>query len=302
MYKMKKLKIIAASLIIALSAVSCENDGGTSNRNISSGAVPNIQKIASTDQGLNVLVLNAGGSVDMGVTVTVGEGDVASMDIIGLYTKNGVTEKGVFKKNVTTFPAEIHITENDLYTAFTTLNSPSDFDLFDKFVISADVTLKNGTIVRMFTDEGTTLFGADIANSELFKVIQTYNPACPLLDASIFSGNYKVVEDKWADYGVGDIIPVTYNAADGIFEFKILATANPYINNASTAYILVTVDPTTNTIVASSNEDFDYGGGDTTTVTGTGTVGSCNGDISLSLDFPGFSATGFNLKLAKVIP
>ncbi len=283
-------------MIVVLIAISCENDGGTSKIETTKGGVPNIQKIATTDQGLNVLVLQNGGDVDMGVTIDIGLGEVKSMDIIGLYTKDGVTEKGILKSNVTTFPTELHVNANDLINAFSTLNSNSDFDILDRFEISADVTLINGTVLKLYNNDGTTLYGADIANSELFKVKQTYDPACPLEDASLFDGNYIVIEDTWQDYDIGTVIPVSYNA--GTFTFKILNTVNPYINNPTTSYILVTVDPTDNSVVAKSNEDFDYNPGYGPT-TGTGTVSSCSGDISLTLAFGPYGGYKFSLKKAN---
>lgn len=285
-------------MMFVLTAISCDNDGGTSNRNLIEGGVPNIQKISTTDQGLNVLVLQDGGDVDMGVTIDIGQGQIASIDIIGLYTKNGVTEKGVFRTNVSTFPTEFHVTKNELINAFSTLNTADDFDILDKFIISADVTLKDGTILKLHDNDGSTLYGADVANSELFKVVQVYNPSCPLEDASIFDGDYIVSEDTWQDYAVGDIVPVSYVSSDGTFSFRILSTANPYINNPDTSYLLVTVNPTDNTVVVQSNEDFDYGPGYGPT-TGTGTVGSCSGEINLTLAFGPYGGYKFSLKKAN---
>lgn len=283
-------------MIVVLSAISCENDGGTSKIVTSKGGVPNIQKIATTDQGLNVLALQNGEDVDMGVTIDIGIGEVKSMDIIGLYTKDGVTEKAILKSNVNTFPSEFHVGGGDLISAFASLSSASDFDILDKFEISADVTLKNGTVLKLYDNDGTTLYGADIANSELFKVKQTYDPACPLVDASLFDGDYIVTEDTWQDYDLGTVIPLSYNT--GTFTFKILNTVNPYVNNPDTSYLLVTIDPTNNSVVVKSNEDFDYGPGYGPT-TGTGTVSSCSGDINLTIAFGPYGGYKFSLKKAN---
>lgn len=56
---MKKLKIIFTGLLLAFIAFSCENDGGTSVISLTEGAVPNIKKIATTDQGINIVALKA---------------------------------------------------------------------------------------------------------------------------------------------------------------------------------------------------------------------------------------------------
>lgn len=287
-------------MLFAFIAFSCENDGGTSVINFTEAAVPNIKKIANTDQGLNIVALKAGQNINIGLTVSVGAGDVESMDIIGIYTKGTVVEKAILKTNVTGFPATVNISQTDLYNAFTLLNSANDVALSDKLVISADLKLKNGTVVKMFTDKGIANYGADVANSLEYSVLQNYIVSCPLTDASIFNGNYKVTADQWQDYAVGDIVPVVYNSANGLLTFRILNTANPYLVNASTSYFIVTINPTNNSVAVSSNEDWNHGGGDITKVTGTGSVGSCTGDINLKLNFPAFGSTNRTFNLVKV--
>lgn len=291
-------------MLFVFMAVACENDGGDSVRETTEGTVPNIRKIAETDQGLNLLALNNGEDIDLGLTVddVEGFGEFTSLDIIGFYTKNGVVERAVLKANITQFPTTLHFNQNDLYAAFTAINSAADIDILDKLLITAEVKQKDGTVLKLYSDKGAQLFGADIANSEIFKVSQTYIVSCPLDDASLFSGDYKVITDQWSDYTAGKIIPLVYNPADGTFTFRILATQNPYISNKSTAYLKVTVNPATFAATVQSNEDFDYGGGDTTPVTGSGSISSCSGDISLKLNFLGFGPgyAGYNFVLEKV--
>jgi hypothetical protein len=296
---MKKLKIIFTSLLLVLITVSCENDGGSSVLDTIEGATPDINKISGTDQGLNLLALQNGESIDLGLTFDKGFGEFTSLDVVGFYTKNGVTERAVLKTNVTGFPATVHFNQNDLYAAFTAINSANDVTLLDKLVITADLKLKDGTTLKLFDDSGVALYGSDIANHKLFTVLQTYTVACPLDDAAQFNGNYKVTADAWQDYSVGDIIPVVYNAADGLYKFKILNTANPYVINAGTSYILVTVNPVNNSVTITSNEKWNYGPGQLYTVTGTGTVGSCTGDINLKLSFDGSAGYTFNLVKAN---
>jgi hypothetical protein len=293
---MKNIKIIFTSLLFLLIATSCEDDGGSSDIGVTEAGIPNVRKVATTDQGINIVALQNGEDINLGLTIDIGTGDIASMDVIGYFTKSGVVSRAVLQTGITTFPTTVTYKRADLIKAFPTLAS---FGLTDKLVITADVKLKNGTVYPMFTNTGTPNYGADVANSTVWKVSQTYTALCPLEDASLFNGDYKVTADQWSDYTVGTIIPVVYNSADGTFSFRILATKNPYILNAATAYMLVTVNPVTNAVTVKSNEDFNYGGGDTTAVTGTGTVGSCNGDINLKLDFPGFGAGGYNFNLVK---
>ena len=291
---MKKIKLIFILLAIILLVPSCTNDGGSSKINFTVEGVPNIQKIATTDQSLNLVALKAGQNINLGLTVSVGRGDVASIDIIGIYYKGNVVEKAMLKSNITTFPATVNITQTDLFSAFNLIKSANDVAISDKLVISADLKLTNGTVVKMFTDEGVANYGADTANSLVFSVLQNYAVSCPLSDASLFNGDYKVKQDDWQDYSVGDIIPVVYNAANGLLTFRILNINNPYIYNSATSYMICVIDPATSKVTLTANEVFDYGPGYGPT-TGTGLVASCTGDISLTLAFGPYGGYHFNL-------
>lgn len=283
-------------MLFLLIAFSCDDDGGTSNIGAVEGATPNINKVATSDQGINIVALQNGGDVNLGLTLQVATGDVSSMDVVAFFTKSGVVSKATLQANVTTFPTQLKYTKTELIKAFPTFAS---FGLNDKLVISADVKLKDGTVLKMFSDNGQALYGADVANSTLWKVAQTYTALCPLSDASLFNGNYKVTADAWQDYSIGDIVPVVYNPANGQFVFRILNTANPYLINASTSYIIGTINPATNAVTVTSNEQWNYGPGQVYTVTGTGTVGSCTGDINLKIRFSGSSEYIFNLSKAN---
>lgn len=282
-------------------AVSCENDGGTSVIDTTEGAAPDIRKIAGTDQGLNLLALKNGQNIDLGLTFDnpKGFGEFTSLDIIGFYTKNGKIERAVLKTNITQFPATVHFNQNDLYAAFTAINSANDVGLLDKLIITAEIKQQDGTVLKMFSDTGDRLFGADIDNSLIFKVYQTYVVSCPLEDASLFNGDYKVVTDTWQDYAPGDIVPVVYNVANGKYVFRLLNTVNPYLINGSTSYIIGTINPITNAVTVTSNEQWNYGPGQVYTVTGTGNVGSCTGDINLKIRFSGSAEYIFNLVKAN---
>jgi hypothetical protein len=296
---MKNIKILFTSLLFVLIAVSCDNDGGTSVLDLTESATPDIRKDAATDQGINIIALQNGLDINLGLNLKVGTGQVASMDVIAFFTQSGVLKKAVLQTGITTFPAKLTYKKADLVKAFPTFAS---FGLNDKLLITTEITQKNGTVTKMYTDAGAPLFGSDIANSTIWVPSQTYGALCPLNDASLFNGNFKITADQWSDYAIGTIIPVVYNPADGTFTFRILASKNPFLVNAATAYLLVTVNPATNNVTIKSNEDFNYGGGDTTPVTGTGAVGSCNGDINLKLQFPKLSGSTYNFNLVKVVP
>ena len=293
--KMKKMKLILASLFLVVFVSSCSKDGGDSVIEAANGGAPDIQKVATADQSINLAALNNGGDIDLSFTVDIARGDVASMDIVGIYKQGTTVQKAVLRAGVTTFPSTVSITKADLFDAFDAIATSSDITVFDKLIISADVTLKNGSVYELFTADGTPRFGADIANSQQFSVSQTYIISCPLDDASNFNGDYKVVQDTWVDYMPGEIVPVVYNSEDGLLKFKIMSTNNPFINNPGTSYMLVTIDPTDSSVTVQSNEDFDYGGGFVVPVTGTGAVGSCTGDISLTLDYGPYGPYYFDL-------
>ncbi|MDA6068738.1 hypothetical protein NJT12_03810 [Flavobacterium sp. AC] len=292
---MKNIKILFTSLLFILIAASCDNDGGTSVIDVIEGATPDFRKEPTTDQGINIIALQNNEDINIGLNLKVATGQVKSMNILGYFTQNGVVTKAVIQSNVSSFPAKLNYKTADLVKVFPTFTS---FGLNDKLTISADLTLTNGTVIKIFNDDGTPNYGADIANSTIWKVSQTYTALCPLDDASLFNGNYEVIADDWEDYKPGTIIPVVYNGTDGTYTFRILETKNPAIDNPTTAYLLVTINPATNAITVKSNIDFDYGG-DTTPVTGTGTVGSCTGDINLKLNFPGFGRSALNFDLVK---
>lgn len=167
------------------------------------------------------------------------------------------------------------------------------YSAVDAFKMRLVLVLSDG---REFT---TTNSSASISNA-FFSSPFNYSAQfkCPIVNASLFNGTYKVTKDEWADYAVGDLVPVVYDSTFGTLKFKILQTLNPYPDfvNKSTAYMIVTIKPTDGTVTVTSNEDWDYGGGFITTVTGTGNVGSCTGDINLKLNFSGSSQNqAFNI-------
>ena len=296
---MKKIKFLIATLIVVF--YSCEKDGGDSVIEFQNGATPNITKTTGTDQGINLLALNTpGGDLNIGLNIGVGQGDVASMDIVGFYTKGTTRVRGILKSGITSFPSQVVIKKADLFNAFSNVNSVSDIGLTDKLLITAELTLKNGTVVKMYRDNGDRNYGADIANSVQFKVFQEYIVSCPLTSAAQFNGNYTVVEDQWQDYSVGATIPVSYVPSDGTFKFRILSTNNAYISNPTTSYLLVTVNPTNSSVTVVSNEIFLYPGFGDFNVTGTGSVGSCTSDINLKLTFSGSAGTASNQTLNLV--
>lgn len=186
---MKKIKLIFIFVILVLIGISCENDGGTSNLGLETGAVPDVQKIASTDAFINLLGLQSGKTIDLGFTVDVGQGNVQSMDVVLYYLSGSKVTKAIFATNITKFPNELHLSQIDLFKLFPQLKTAADFKLGDQLKVSTILTLKNGNKLNILNDDGSPNYGQDIANSTIYKVSQSYLVSCP----SNLAGTYSVL-------------------------------------------------------------------------------------------------------------
>jgi len=187
---MKKFKIIFVSLFAIAITLSCNDDGGDSKLNLKTSAVPNIQKLGGTDPILNLLEIQEGNDVTISFTASVGEGNVASLDVVGFFIKtDGSLEKVVLANDVNTLPVNITLSKSDLIDIYSSLNTDADFELGDQLIITADLTLEDGTVVKMLNDNGSRNYGTDISISPLYSVTQIYTVSCP----SDLGGTYSVV-------------------------------------------------------------------------------------------------------------
>lgn len=187
---MKKIKFLIVTLAIAMLMPSCENDGGDSKIEFSNGALPNIQKISSTDAFIDLVAVESGTNINLGFTVDLALGEVSSMDVVGLYIKSdGSIYKATLATGITTFPATFNISQTDIINAFAEIKTKSDFKIGDQLTITAELTLKNGKVQKIINDDGTNNFSPNIATSNLYKVFQSYNVSCP----SDLEGTYKVI-------------------------------------------------------------------------------------------------------------
>ncbi|MFY0482059.1 hypothetical protein ACI6PS_05585 [Flavobacterium sp. PLA-1-15] len=184
---MKKIKLIFTLVAISTFLLCCQDDGGDSNQNLQTGAVPNVTKVENTDSFINLIAINEGENINIGFTIDLAQGDVSSMDVVLFYYKGEEAYKAVLETNVTTFPKEYSLTQTDLIAAFAELNAPEDFEIGDQMIVSTELTLKNGTVIKMLNDDGSTNYGIDVANSPLFSVVQSYNVSCP----SDLAGTYQ---------------------------------------------------------------------------------------------------------------
>lgn len=177
---MKKIQHTITILCLLLFLPSCENDGGDSKINSQNGALPNIQKLNNSDTFINLSALENGKDINLSFSVDLAIGEISSMNIVAFYTKvNGTTTKATLVSNIVSFPTTVTLKPNDIYKAFSNINSPEDLAPGDKLTVSADITLKNGTLLKIINDNGTNNFSSNIATSDVYKVIQTYNVSCP---------------------------------------------------------------------------------------------------------------------------
>lgn len=193
---MKKIKLILVSLFAVAMTLSCDDDGGDSKINVQEGAIPNIQKVEGSESFINLSELQAGNDISISVDLSIARGlkHVASVNVVGFYIKaDGTIEKGILASNLTTFPAVVLIKKETLLNTFTNLDTADDFAIGDELKISTDITLKDGTVLKLLKDDSTQNYGADIANSTQItppiNVTQSYFVSCP----SDLGGTYSVV-------------------------------------------------------------------------------------------------------------
>jgi hypothetical protein len=158
--------------------------------------------------------------------------------------------------------------------------APGSYTTDDTFTMRLELELTDG---RKFSSKnsGGTVVGGSFFNSPFIYSAPFF---CPYSDASKYNGNFKVVKDTRKNYTIGDIVPLVYDVANGKLVFRILNSNNPKLVNKSSFYE-VTIKQADNSVTVKSSEDLDFGGGPLIKVTGTGSVGSCSGDINLVLTF-----------------
>ncbi|MES2240930.1 MAG: hypothetical protein V4497_11800 [Bacteroidota bacterium] len=187
---MKNIKKIFAILTLLLLLLSCENDGGDSKLDFKYGAVVDIQKQNNTDTFIDLVSVQNGDDFNLGLTVDLAVGNISSMNLVGFYTKkNGTITKATLVSNIVTLPATFNLKRKNIFDAFANINNPGDFESGDKLTISADITLKDGTLIKLINDDGSNNFSSNIATSNLYKLFQTYNVAC----TSDLAGTYSVI-------------------------------------------------------------------------------------------------------------
>lgn len=204
--------------------------------------------------------------------------DVTPQKVNVVVIKNGdKTNPQIIQANVTTFPTTIDVTGAQLATLF-----GEPIVTGDNFEIGADITNVSGQTFQAFPAVGSA-YGAGV-NGEYGGTSTTVNfLAVCVFDKASFNGNYKVAQDDWADFAVGDLIEVKPGAGDN--EISITAYPSPDYGTNRKAMI-VTVNPDTYEVTVPEQIIGDYDGAPAgATVKGIGTLNPCGDNITLTLTF-----------------
>jgi len=188
------------------------------------------------------------------------------------------TDDAIFR-TVTSFPETFTYTTTELANLVGL--ELSDLLAGDKFVFSGVSTGVDGRVLTV-NNLGPDLFGQpEQRNAYNFEV----RISCPALifplNRADYVGTGTVAVDDWADFGIGD--PIAVEAGSNPNEVWVRQTDNPFINNASTAYLILTIDLETGNLTVQSNVDYDYGSFKADVV-GEGFIDGC-GAIHFTQDF-----------------
>jgi len=217
-----------------------------------------------------------------------------NVDVVVMKNNNPNAVKTI-KAGITSLPATIEITGQDLITQFGPMSGGDQFD------ISVDVTSANGQKVLAFpaTGEGyASGIDTEVGNVKPNSAISLqYLMPCPY-DPDMYTGDFIVVKDDWHDTKPGDIIKLTKVDATH-FSFIYPTLVNP-------VPIIVSVDPATNTpsiALQTVGTAWVYDADPPpptakTTPSVNNLVNPCDGSVSLNITWTESTFSGPNLVLS----
>lgn len=231
------------SILLVFIFAGCRKEDNPHLENVVAVPLPQLTKDTSADQSIS------GGSPEtftgkINVDIYFKDGPKPSkIDLVVI--KNGDNEHvQIIQSDITVFPTVVTVTGTQLQELF-----GDSIRVGDNYDFGADVTI-NGTTYPAFPLVGEA-YGAGVGSLAGLSTTVRYSSVC-LYDSEIYQGDFVVIEDWWADYQPGDIVPLT-KIDDTHFSFEYLAD-NPQP-------IVVEVDPVTNTTsVAKQVYGSGYGG------------------------------------------
>lgn len=282
---MKKiLNKLVVAIVFVVFALSCQkadlalNNPLVAYTNLGTGSYITLN--SAVNYNLNFAAVAAS---KVGVKVDAYANNIGKIKEIKLYVVKGASADPKVWKIVKTIPfngtTEVSATGAEIATALATpigvLFSPGQFYTFYNQIV---------------TEDGKTF---DLSNSVgALETSSNYNTCfrwtafvvCPF--TGNMAGKYKVVQDDWADWSVGDIVDVT--DGPGANQVNISKVWPNVAYGSVKTPLVINVDPLTGTAkLPKENEAFaDYGSLATTYTPGSGTVGyifSCTGYIGLKM-------------------
>ena len=229
-----KLPIYYFLLAFTLLAGCSKNDSPVP-KDIALDRVPEPQ-LTKTGGSQSIDVTNPSGfeaKFDVGVYYQSGI-QPSKFDVVARKNGNDTTVK-VFKTDISTFPTTLTLTVADLEALF-----GAPVALGDNYDISVDVYTASGKKYLAFPLVGAG-YGSGISQQPGATTSIRYSAICQYHD-EVYQGDFKILDDEWADYGAGDVVTVTridathfsfkYGAPQGL---PIVVTVNPLTNEISVA-------------------------------------------------------------------
>lgn len=225
------------------------------------------------------------------VSITVKEFGSAVEKVIVYVTAGGATLNKANWKKIKEYtytsgaPLDIVIRATEIATALGT--TPSALNPGTAYTLYNEVITKEGKTYNAVNTVGA------LASNPNYRASTTWsaNVVCPFVPAG-FPGNFRVREDEWQDWGVGDVVSVTSAGTDSI---ALRAYPNPAYGTFIRD-ITVKIAPATGIATVTNQRYGNYGVDVSATTDGTSNfVFACTGTIDLRLNHhvPGAAGSSY---------
>lgn len=284
---MKKYKSVILFFLLAIGVIACKKSD-------SNFVPPETLQIGAYIRLDSVINTKLSPTAPASINVS-GVGEPLTK-IVTYVSTDGSTNKSKWKKIIETPVADnkatITFTNSQLATALGV--APSAIAPGSSYTIYNELYTTSGKIYSMINTN------ADFEASAAYKMALRFSISVVCaFDPVGFPGNFQVLEDKWDDFSVGDIVQVTAATANSI---TMVVYPSP-LYGSNRKPIVVDVDPATGAATVKAQVYGDYGGENITTKTAGSSnfVFSCVGTITLTLNHTGNSNYGnYRLRLKKI--